>query len=316
MHFNEGSRPVSREDIQLTALYLREAGRFPLLSRADEVRLAREIEAGAEARGVLETGENDTGSSEFELRRAVRLGEAARKTFIESNLRLVVSIAKKYQASDLPLLDLIQEGNLGLMHAVEKFEWRKGFKFSTYATWWIRQAIQRGIANTARTIRIPVDADEKLSRVKKAGFELELQLGRLPTLRELAAEADMAENKVAQTLQFATAPHSMSEPLREGRDATLGDVIEDTSVEQPFDGAAAALLPVVIEKLLAPLNERERKILKLRFGLDRGAPCTLEEIAQHFSLSRERIRQLQAHAMTRVREHNPHHAQFADLYRA
>jgi RNA polymerase sigma factor (sigma-70 family) len=304
------------DDVQLTALYLADAGRFPLLSRDDEARLAQQIEAGVAARHALESGDHDAAASVFELRRAAQLGEAARRTFIESNLRLVVHVAKRYQGSNLPLLDLIQEGNLGLMHAVEKFDWRKGFKFSTYATWWIRQAIQRGIANTAHTIRLPADIAETRFQLDRARFELETHLGRPPTLRELATKADMPIEKVARILRFATEPRSMSEPLREIDDVTLEDVIEDLSVTPPEDSTLAALLPVAIGKLLAPLNAREREILTLRFGLDRGEPRTLAEVAAHFSVSRERIRQLQAHALMQIREQNPDRSQLAELFSA
>jgi RNA polymerase sigma factor (sigma-70 family) len=292
---------VERDEEDLVRLYLTDIGQYPLLTKDDEVRLAQAIEAGAAARAEMDAAASLTPAKKRELRRQVKGGEDAERTFVQSNLRLVVSIAKKYQASGLPLLDLIQEGNLGLMHAVEKFDWRKGFKFSTYATWWIRQAITRGIANTGRTIRLPVHAGDTLARLQKARARLELKLGRPATLSELSAEVEMPEDKVTEALRFAAEPLSLSEPLREDGDAELGDVVEDRSAESPFEVAATALLPEEIARLLSPLDEREREILKLRFGLDRGEPRTLEEVGEHFNLTRERIRQIEARAMSKLR---------------
>ena len=283
-------------------MYLSDIGQYPLLTKDDEARLAQAIEAGTAAAKELEEGGTSVSPArKRELRRLVRAGEEAERTFVQSNLRLVVSIAKKYQASGLPLLDLIQEGNLGLMHAVEKFDWRKGFKFSTYATWWIRQALTRGIANTGRTIRLPVHAGDTLSRLQKARIRLETSLGRPPTLAELAADLEMPEAKVTETLRFAADTLSLSTPLREDGDAELGDMVEDRGAESPFDAAAISLLPEEISRLLSPLDEREREILRLRFGLDRGEPRTLEEVGEHFNLTRERIRQIEARAMSKLR---------------
>ena len=288
-----------RDEEDLVRLYLTDIGQYELLTKDDEVRLAQAIEAGHAARREL--GGRGAGSTGRELRRTARAGEEAERQFVQSNLRLVVSIAKKYQASGLPLLDLIQEGNLGLMHAVEKFDWRKGFKFSTYATWWIRQAITRGIANTGRTIRLPVHAGDTLARVQKAQARLELRLGRAATLAELAAEVDLPLDKLTEALQFRAEPLSLSEPLRDDADAELGDMVEDRSAASPFEEAAVALLPLEVARLLEPLDDREREILRLRFGLDRGEPRTLEEVGEHFQLTRERIRQIEARAMSKLR---------------
>ncbi|WP_419933386.1 sigma-70 family RNA polymerase sigma factor [Candidatus Poriferisodalis sp.] len=294
---------VERDEEDLVRLYLTDIGQYPLLNKDDEVRLAQQIEKGIAAKESLESNraKDLSGAQRRRLMRTQREGARAERTFVQSNLRLVVSIAKKYQASGLPLLDLIQEGNLGLMHAVEKFDWRKGFKFSTYATWWIRQAITRGIANTGRTIRLPVHAGDTLARLQKARSRLELKYGRPATLGELAVEVDMPEQKVTEALRFAAEPLSLSEPLREDSDAELGDVVEDRAAESPFEVAATTLLPSEITRLLSPLDEREREILKLRYGLDRGEPRTLEEVGEHFQLTRERIRQIEARAMSKLR---------------
>jgi RNA polymerase sigma factor (sigma-70 family) len=288
---------IERDDEDLVRLYLTDIGQYPLLTKDDEVRLAQAIENGRESEAELAKAPKGLSTAKRrELRRVVMEGEQAQQTFVQSNLRLVVSIAKKYQASGLPLLDLIQEGNLGLMHAVEKFDWRKGFKFSTYATWWIRQAITRGIANTGRTIRLPVHAGDTLARVQKAQARLELKLGRPATLAELGVEVEMPEDKLVEALRFRAEPLSLSEPLRED-----GDAVEDRSAESPFEVAAVSLLPDEIGRLLSPLDEREREILRLRFGLDRGEPRTLEEVGEHFNLTRERIRQIEARAMSKLR---------------
>jgi RNA polymerase sigma factor (sigma-70 family) len=293
---------VDRDEEDLVRLYLTDIGQYALLTKDDEVRLAKAIEAGKEAAQQMAEAKELSTTQRRELRKVARAGEIAERQFVQSNLRLVVSIAKKYQASGLPLLDLIQEGNLGLMHAVEKFDWRKGFKFSTYATWWIRQAITRGIANTGRTIRLPVHAGDTLARLQKARSRLELKYGRPATLAELAAEVEMPEDKVTEALRFAAEPLSLSEPLREDGDAELGDVVVDRSAESPFEAAATALLPEEIQRLLAPLDEREREILRLRFGLDGvGEQRTLEEVGEHFNLTRERIRQIEARAMSKLR---------------
>jgi RNA polymerase sigma factor (sigma-70 family) len=286
----------------LVKLYLTDIGRYPLLTKDDEARLAQAMEAGREAQAVL--GERDvtlTPAKKRELRRALEVGAAAEEAFVQSNLRLVVSIAKKYQASGLPLLDLVQEGALGLIHAVEKFDWRKGFKFSTYATWWIRQAISRGIANTGRTIRLPVHASDVVGSIHRAQSHLESTLGRKPTIDELATETRLSHQTLTDAFSWRLEPLSLSDPLREDGDADLGDLVADANATSPFEYAAEALLPDEIARLLAPLNDREATILRLRFGLDRGEPRTLEEVGQYFDLTRERIRQIEAKAMSKLR---------------
>ena len=285
----------------LVRVYLNGIGKTALLTAEDEVELAKRIESGLYAQHLLETRKRLGVKRKSDLAMMVADGHAARQHLLEANLRLVVSLAKRYTGRGMPLLDLIQEGNLGLIRAMEKFDYTKGFKFSTYATWWIRQAITRGIANTGRTIRLPVHAGDTLARLQKARSRLELKLGRPATLIELAAEVEMPEDKVTEALRFAAEPLSLSEPLREDGDAELGDIVVDRSAESPFESAATALLPDEINKLLSPLDERERSILALRFGLDRGEPRTLEEVGEHFNLTRERIRQIEARAMSKLR---------------
>ena len=295
------NKRAAQPEEDLVRLYLNDVGKYALLTKADETRLAQTVEAGRDARAELAGSEELTPSRQRELGRLVRHGAEATEAFVNANLRLVVSIAKRYQAADLPLLDLVQEGNLGLIHAVEKFDWRKGFKFSTYATWWIRQAITRGIANTGRTVRLPLHAGDLLNRVTKARAWLEAKLGRRPTIAELAADLGLDEYKVVEIIRYAGEPMSLSEPLRADSEAELGDVVEDRSAVSPFEAAAASLLSGEVAKLLVVLDDRERAILQLRFGLDRGEPRTLDEVGAHFNLTRERIRQIEARAMSKLR---------------
>ena len=289
------------DDADLVKLYLNDIGRYPLLTKGDEVRLAQAIEAGRDATAVFASGATLTPAKKRDLRSIERRAADARQTFVLSNLRLVVSIAKKYQGSGMPLVDLAQEGNLGLIHAVEKFDWRKGFKFSTYATWWIRQAISRGISNTGRTIRLPVHAGDKLTALQHAQAVLESKLERSPTLAELGAELDLPLEKLVEVMGYRTDTLSLSQRLAHDGDAELADVVEDRSAASPFDKAALSLLPDEITRLLAPLTAREGEILRLRFGLDRGEPRTLEEVGERFNLTRERIRQIEARAMAKLR---------------
>ncbi len=293
---------VERDEEDPFRLYLHDIGQYPLLTKEDEARLAQEIEARATARERLATDKAVRSPAERSaLQRAIKCGDEAERTFVQSNLRLVVHIAKKYQASGLPLLDLIQEGNLGLIHAVEKFDWRKGFKFSTYATWWIRQAVSRGIANSARTIRLPIHAADLLTALHSAQSQLQARLGRQVARSELAAEMGVSEEKVEELMRIRAQPLSLSEPLREDGDGELGDIVEDRLAPSPFEMAAVSLLSHEVTRVLAQLDERERTVLRLRFGIDRGAPRTLEEVGAHFNLTRERIRQIEARAMSKLR---------------
>jgi len=295
------SRREDRDYEDLVRLYLEDVGQHDLLTKDDEIRLAQAIESGLEARTTFESLKKPTPTQRRQLRRSIREGEEAHRQFVNSNLRLVVSIAKKYQSSGLPLLDIVQEGNLGLIHAVDKFDWRKGFKFSTYATWWIRQAIQRGIANSARVIRLPVHAGDMLTALLKLRAQLEGTMGRTPTLAELAGEAELPLEKVVEVLRYAVDTVSLDEPVRDDGDAELGDFVEDRNAVAPFDHAATSLLPGEIAKVLAVLDDREKTILTLRFGLDGAGERTLEEVAEHFGLTRERIRQIEARAMSKLR---------------
>ena len=288
------------QDQDLVRLYLTDIGKHPLLTKADEATLAQARLDGLAAAKELEE-EKPTPARKRELRRLVIAGERAEQQFIESNLRLVVSIAKKYQASGVPLLDLIQEGNLGLMHAVEKFDHTKGFKFSTYATWWIRQSLTRGIANSGRTIRLPVHAGDMLRVVQRTRTQLEESLGRSPSDEELAEAVGESVVKVREILSHLSEPMSLSAPLREDSDGELGDIITDRAAISPEDAAIASALAGDLEKVLEALDERERKILRLRYGLDGSDPRTLDDVGDHFDLTRERIRQIEAKAMAKLR---------------
>ncbi|WDL96349.1 RNA polymerase sigma factor RpoD [Alicyclobacillus sp. ALC3] len=255
-------------------MYLKEIGRVPLLSAADEIELAKRIEAG---------------------------DEEAKRRLAEANLRLVVSIAKRYVGRGMLFLDLIQEGNLGLIKAVEKFDYRKGYKFSTYATWWIRQAITRAIADQARTIRIPVHMVETINKLIRISRQLLQELGREPTAEEIAAEMDMTPEKVREIQKIAQEPVSLETPIGEEDDSHLGDFIPDDEAPAPADAAAYELLKEQLEDVLDTLTEREENVLRLRFGLDDGRTRTLEEVGKVFGVTRERIRQIEAKALRKLR---------------
>jgi RNA polymerase sigma factor (sigma-70 family) len=282
-------------------LYLDGIGQYPLLTKDDEVALSQAIEAGREAGAELQSGVPLSAARRRELLRLRRDGERAVDAFVNANLRLVVSIAKRYQSAEMPLLDLVQEGNLGLMHAVEKFDWRKGFKFSTYATWWIRQAIGRGIDNTSRTIRLPVHAGDQIRRLLRIRGQIEGELGRTPTSAELAVAMQLSEEEVNYLLQYGAEPVSLESPIGVDGDTELADIVADLSAPTPFDVVADSMLGDELEKLLSPLDERERQILRLRYGLDRGDPRTLEEVGSELNLTRERIRQIERSALAKLR---------------
>ena len=293
---------VERDEEDLVRLYLTDIGQYPLLTKDDEVRLAQVIEKGADARGQLDNPEVTlTPAKKRELRRAARKGDAAEQTFVQSNLRLVVSIAKKYQASGLPLLDLIQEGNLGLMHAVEKFDWRKGFKFSTYATWWIRQAITRAIADQARTIRIPVHMIETINKLVRTQRHLVQEMGREPSPEEIAEKMEIPVDKVRKIQKIAKEPISLETPIGEEEDSHLGDFIEDKNVASPADNVISNSLEETTRKVLATLTPREERVLRMRFGIGENSDHTLEEVGQDFEVTRERIRQIEAKALRKLR---------------
>ena len=284
----------------LVHVYLDSIGKYPLLSKEDEWQLSKAIQAGREAKEALAQG-RAKGTSERELRLLVTQGEEAADQFINANLRLVVSIAKKYQSSELPLLDLVQEGNLGLMHAVTKFDWRKGFKFSTYATWWIKQAISRGIDNTSRTIRLPVHAGDQVRRLLRTKRQIEGQTGHTPGIAELARALEISEHQVGELLQQGTEPISLDARVGPEGESELGDIVADASSPSPFEVVSEAMLRSELEKLLSLLDPREREILRLRYGLDEGDPRTLEEVGVALHLTRERIRQIERGALSKLR---------------
>jgi len=294
------ARGQSSEEEDLLQLYLNDIGRYPLLTRDDEVCLGTLTRAGQAASASLANGDALTVAAQEELEDQVRAGQDAARTFVRSNLRLVVSIAKKYQASGLPLLDLIQEGNFGLIQAVERFDPRRGFKFSTYATWWIRQTISRGIANTSRSIRLPVHAGDQLLAIRMATAAFEVSQGRPPKPDEVAAAVAMPCRKVEELLPYLGEPVSLSERLIDG-ETELGEIVEDLTTAPPDQAVFAAMLPTHVAQLLSSLEPREQEVLCLRYGLDRGRPRTLEEVGEHFGLTREGVRQIELKAITKLR---------------
>ncbi|NMF55742.1 RNA polymerase sigma factor RpoD [Collinsella sp. KGMB02528] len=303
------TRGVDASTVMLTGdpvrMYLKEIGKVDLLTAADEVDLAMKIEAGLEASNKLEAAENgEIELTRAEMRRLTRVenvGLEAKQALISANLRLVVSIAKRYVGRGMLFLDLIQEGNLGLIRAVEKFDYEKGFKFSTYATWWIRQAITRAIADQARTIRIPVHMVETINKLVRVQRQLLQDLGRDPTPEEIGAEMDMSADRVREIQKISQEPVSLETPIGEEEDSQLGDFIEDSQAVVPPDAASFSMLQEQLTQVLDSLADRERKVIELRFGLVDGHPRTLEEVGREFGVTRERIRQIESKTLAKLR---------------
>jgi RNA polymerase primary sigma factor len=283
-------------------MYLQEIGRVALLDAQQEVELSMQMETGRRAVEKLRSGEIAGVEETAILQRSRREGERAQQRLVEANLRLVVSIAKKYVGRGMPLLDLVQEGNLGLMRAVEKFDYRKGFKFSTYASWWIRQAVTRALADQGRTIRVPVHMVETINKLAAVQRALNQELGREPTIEEIAEDLELEPAKVNELRRIAQDPLSLEAPLGEEEDSTIGDFVEDTEAEAPVRAASFKLLQEYLGVVLEELNEREREVLLMRFGLRDGRIHTLEEVGRHFNVTRERIRQLETKALAKLRQ--------------
>jgi RNA polymerase primary sigma factor len=301
----DDSGPAASAD--LVRVYLREIGRVALLTAELEVELARRVEAGVFAAERIADGT----SMPIDLRRDLAMiaadGERAKSQLIEANLRLVVSIAKRYSGRGLPFLDLIQEGNLGLIRAVEKFDYTRGYKFSTYASWWIRQAVSRAVADQARTIRIPVHMVETVNRILRAQRLLVQTLGREPTIDEIAERVDLPASRVGEIRRLAMEPVSLHSPVGEEDGSELGDLIEDSESIAPADIVSIGLLQAHVESVLTHLGEREREVVRMRYGLGDGEPRTLEEVGRAFGVTRERVRQIEAKSLAKLR--HPHLAQ-------
>ncbi|MFC5203238.1 MULTISPECIES: RNA polymerase sigma factor [Streptomyces] len=283
--------------------YLREIGRIPLLTAVEEVELARRVEAGLFAEERLRLASDLDSQLALDLDKLVVMGRMAKRRLIEANLRLVVSVAKRYVGRGLTMLDLVQEGNLGLIRAVEKFDYARGYKFSTYATWWIRQAMSRALADQARTIRVPVHVVELINRVVRVQRRMLQERGYEPTPEEVGAHLDLPSERVSEVLRLAQEPVSLHAPVGEEDDVALGDLIEDGDAASPVESAAFLLLREHLEAVLSTLGERERKVVQLRYGLADGRPRTLEEIGRIFGVTRERIRQIESKTLNKLRDH-------------
>jgi RNA polymerase primary sigma factor len=295
-------KAVPGESIDAVGLYLKEMSRVPLLNTVQEVNLAKRIERGVKAQKELNKLNGHTApKAKTHLLDLITDGKAARDHLIQANTRLVVSIAKKYLGRGVPFLDLIQEGNLGLMKAVNKYDYRRGFRFSTYATWWIRQTITRSIADQGRTIRVPVHMIDRIRQMYKTARTLEQELGRPPKVEELSKAMEMSERKVQWMLRVSWLPLSLESPVGDEEDSELGMFVEDEKTPTPSDATTQKLLAEKIEEILATLSPREARILRLRFGLENGRTYTLEEVGEKFGLTRERIRQIEGKALRRLR---------------
>ncbi|HSM43714.1 MAG TPA: RNA polymerase sigma factor, partial [Acidimicrobiia bacterium] len=282
-------------------LYLNDLGRYPLLTAQQEVELAMQLEAGQKARERLEGDEPLTPEDRALLGHQIDVAKSAHDQLVNSNLRLVVSLARRYVGRGMALLDLIQEGNVGLMRAVERFDYRRGFKFSTYATWWIRQSISRAIADQGRTIRMPIHVLDSVNKLTRFQREMTQLRGQAPTIEELAEEMDLPVERVAELRRIAQDTVSLETPVGEDEDGTLGDLVEDVDSEMPADVATFSSLQLQLAQALEGLSERERQVLVMRFGLADGKPRTLEEVGVHFNVTRERIRQLETKALAKLR---------------
>lgn len=297
---------IDTDDV--VGLYLKEAGRVPLLTAEEEVRLAKRMEAANWAREKMNNGDPDSmlWSEEQALRQMIMDGEAAQEHLIRANARLVISVAKKYIGRGVPFLDLIQEGNIGLIRATNKFEYQRGHKFSTYATWWIRQAVSRAVADQGRTIRVPVHMGDQLNRMRRVQLQLLQELGRDPKIEELAQSMETTPDKVENLLEISRRPVSLETPIDEDGDSTFGDFVEDASTPLPAEEVASHLLQEQLQAALDKLPPREAQILRLRYGLADGRVYTLEEVGQTIGVTRERVRQLEAQALNRLRQSSAH----------
>ncbi|APT82496.1 sigma-70 family RNA polymerase sigma factor [Corynebacterium ammoniagenes] len=304
---DRGSRRGQTNDnpsADLVRVYLNGIGKTALLSAEDEVELAQAIEIGLYAEYKLNTAEKLTRAEKRDMKILVKEGKKARSHLLEANLRLVVSLAKRYTGRGMPLLDLIQEGNLGLIRAMEKFDYAKGFKFSTYATWWIRQAITRGMADQSRTIRLPVHLVEQVNKLSRIKREMYQSLGREATNEELAEESGIEENKIEMLLRQSRDPVSLDMPVGADEEAPLGDFIEDAEATDAETAVVASMRHSDIRDVIGTLEQREQDVIRLRYGLDDGVPRTLDQIGRKFGLSRERVRQIEREVMAKLRDGN------------